>query len=233
MEDYGGLGGHGRRTRKIDEWKFRSPFHDKAAHDADYTATIHMFSKYLAKVDGKQYQMMFSARSKHFESSLEDTDIDRLHQRVEREFQKQDMKAREVLWEDWIEVEVDHGAYMYKDENGAGLTIGYKFLKRGTHPTTGEIFTINNNNVVVAFPKPKLRDTEDHKAPDDEWHLGSRDRTKQFSYIPATPANVAALESLCGRIVDLRIRLSELLTQDTVQKSLSGDLARLLPPPKK
>lgn len=228
-EQYGSLGGYAKRARKIDVWGFRSPFDDQTSRDAGYKAEISIFSRWTS-LDG--HTLSFRAKSKHFENPIEDTDIQRLHDKVKRAFEKQDMKARDVVWEEWIEVEIDEGSYMFKDEHGNGLTVGYKFLKHGVHPATGEEFTINKNGIVVAFPKPKLANKDDHKPDDDEWHHGTRDHSKQFSYIPATPANVAALESLCGRLVDLRSRLAGLLTQDTVQKSLSGDLARLLPPAK-
>lgn len=223
-EEYGSLGTYHKRPIKIAEWSFRSPWHTGPADS--YVAKIMLCSKWELNGPHKLY---FEASSKHFDERIKDSDIDSLQRKVKREFEKQDMKARLVVWEDWIEVEIDHGLYMWNNEFGDGLTIKYAILKRGVHPDTSEAFTINSNGVVVAFPKDKLADVEDHKPDDEKWHLGLRDKNKQFSYIPATKENIAALESLCARLKELRFRLASLLTQDTVQKSLNGGFGNLLP----
>lgn len=226
-DEYGALSGHARRARKMDVWEFRSPYSDQKSIDAAYRASVYIVSKYAAG----GHTLHFRAESKHFEDDIIDSDIQKLHEKVKRAFEKQDMKSRMVVWTDWIEVEIDHAAYNFRDEHGDGLKIQYSFLKRGVHPETLQVFTINNNGIVVAFPEPKLAEVPDEFAKDDEVRFHLRDQSKQFSYIPATPENVAALETLCGRLAELRGRLGELLSQDRVQDSLGGDLTRLLPAP--
>lgn len=211
-ETYGKLREKAHRKKKVDVWTFYSPFTDKAARETAYVATIEM-------VNDNRDGLKFRALSTHFRPPLEDSDIKRLRKKVEEAFRTTDMAARQIRWDDWIELEMDE-EFTFKDDNAATLSLKWRVLKRGVHPETGKAYTINNNGVVVEFPKPKAAGENDQPK-DDKWHLGSRNVDTQFSYIPATPKNVAALESLAGRIRDARDRLRGLLDQKTAQKSLA------------
>lgn len=216
-EQYGALRAKAHRKKKVDAWTFYSPFADKEARDAGYVATVEMRNDH-------REGLHFVALSKHF-SPLKDESIKKLRAKVERAFQMCDMAARRIKWEKWIEVKIDQETF-WKGQEGAGLTVQWSIIKRGVHPDSGAAFTINNNNVVTDFPKPKLAGQED--APDrDGWHH-SRNVDEQYSYIPATPENIAALKLLTVRITDARARLQALLKQDTVQQALAdGGLLRL------
>lgn len=212
-EQYGKLREKAHRKKKVDVWTFYSPFADEAARIAGYVATIELRNGYSEGLH-------FVALSKHF-SPIQDSDIKRLRKKVEEAFRLCDMSARAISWEDWIEIEMTEECN-FAEEHGVGLIVQWKFLKRGIHPESGEAFTIHHSNgVVVPFPKPK-RAGENDQPKGDKWHLGSRTESSQFSYIPATPDNVAALESLAQRIAGARARLRDLLNQDNAPKSLAS-----------
>lgn len=217
-EQYGALHAKAHRKKKVDVWTFYSPFADKESCEAGYEASIEMRNDHR---DG----LHFVAISKHF-NPLKDESIKKLRAKVERAFQLCDMAARRIKWEKWIEIKLDQEAF-WQGQEGAGLTVQWSIIKRGAHPDSGAAFTINNNNVVTDFPEPKLAGERD-KPDRDGWHSSNRNKDEQYSYIPATPENIAALKLLTVRIIDARARLQALLKQDTVQKALAdGGLLRL------
>lgn len=224
-EFYGTLREKAHRKKKVDVWTFYSPFSDKAARDAGYNAVIELRNGYSEGLH-------FAAMSPHFPGALKDTDIKRLREKVERAFRMADMAARDIKWEDWIEIEMDE-THNFRDEHGVSLNVQWRFLKRGVHPVSGEAFTIHHsNNVVIPFPKAKLAGEHDHGKGDREWHQHDRDVGTQFSYIPATAPNVAALEALAERITASRTRLRDLLNQKQIQISLTAGVLAQLEKPK-
>lgn len=212
-EQYGALRAKAHRKKKVDVWTFYSPFADEASRKAGYEAVVEMRN-------GHREGLHFVAISKHFGSPIKDENIKRLREKVERAFQLADVAARRIDWEDWIEIEIDQETF-WKGQNGAGLTVQWQLIKRGVHPDSGRAYTINNNNVVVEFPKAKLAGEDDEPNTPDGWAIHHRDVDKQFSYIPATPANIAALKALTVRITEARARVQALLSQAAVQQTLA------------
>lgn len=146
-----------------------------------------------------------------------------------------------VTWEDWLEVQV-RGRRSARDVIGtveSDLRITYCRLKRGVHPVTREPYVINSNGIAVPFPSPKQAGELDPDVERDtppsvkrlsgySSALGGRDQDAEYSYLPATPENIAALEDLLSRMQALREKLSAFLRQDVVLNSLAG-LATALP----
>jgi hypothetical protein len=226
-EEYGTLFAGGRRPRKIDQWKFRSPFMGKIGGTesaaAGYVADIYLKNDRNSSVDN----LLFIAKSKHFEKDLETSDIEELRVMVLAAFSRVDMAKHDIVWEDWFEIEIEDGHQNYRNEDGSGITFTFKRMKRGVNPTTGEPYLLSDSGVVMEFPKPKRAGVEDVAPPGEKW-FRSREEGHEFSYVQATPANTAALESLRDRINELRGRLNTLLQQKAVQKSLAGEVNKLL-----
>lgn len=218
MEDYGRMYDTVSRKRQIDTWKFSSPFKDEASREAEYVARLYL----VRNSAGTRLRV----ESSHFDA-MEHTDIGELRKLAEQRFREKDMLSRAVVWEDWIELEIADKHY-FRDEQGACVDVRWSFLRRGVHPDTGEAYTINNNGIVVKFPKPKAVGAVDDVSHEGKW-AHTRETSHQFSYAPATPENIAALKELEARAQALRDRLCHLLVQERVQQSLSGQFLALPP----
>lgn len=218
--------GHQVRSggKVVDEWKFRSPFHETGA--PQLTATVS-----IDKSNPRAFT--FVARSESLPTAIIDTDINRLREKVEAALRQQHDVLTGAVWEDWLEVEVrgrlrrDNRADTSTTE--ADLTITYRHIKRGVRPT-GETCVVNSNGIAVPFPSAKRAGEPDPDAgPDVGESLSNirglgrgRDLEAEYSYIPATVENIQALDDLLERMQTLRENLSAFLRQDAVQQSLSG-----------
>lgn len=211
--------GHGRlvgkthRRHVIEEWRFVSPHRNSEADPL--TATVRL------EVDGGKLKFVAFSRAFPGVRTLEHTDISKLHDMVEEEFRRQDLARSKTKWENWIEIEIG-GGYIGKDDDGASLTIEHRPIKRGVNADTSDVLTINFNNIVTAFPSPKRAGEEDPDTARTKWGIGARDKDHQFAYIKATRENVAAINSVCERLRELRGRLNLLLEQDNLTNSLAS-----------
>lgn len=205
----------------VDEWTFRSPFKDKRAPKLVVQISIDKT---------KQDRITFLAHADCLGKDIADTDIEQLRQKVEAALRFQHDLLTGVPWEEWLEVEVrgrtkgGHGGSRESD-----LRITYRPLKRGIDPASGEHYVINSNEIAVPFPKPKKAGVLDEGEAVGPWRgMNRRESEAEYSYLPATPENIAALDELMGRLDTLRAKLSAFLGQEAVPESL-GDLARGMP----
>lgn len=220
----------GRQVRTggkaIDEWTYQSPFRSKDAPKLSAKISID-------KSDRNEF--IFVAHSDSLPQAIVDTDINRLRKKVDDEFRHQHDVLTGVTWEDWLEVQV-RGRYAGRDSTRtveSDLKIMYCSLKRGVHPVTGIAYVINMNGIAVPFPSPKQAGDVDPDVERDTPEsvkrlsgyssaLGGRDKEAEYSYLPATPENIAALNDLLERMQTLRNSLSAFLRQDVVLDSLAG-----------
>lgn len=222
-EKHGRLRSTAHKRRQIDTWTFVSPF-TKHIDESPLEVKVFLLNGFKGSTDsGMSFEAFFPGKRLAFL----DTDIERLRQRVEEQFRQQDLVRHNVAWEDWIELEISGFLHEHGDP-AAALDLGYTIIKRGIDPKTRKAITINNNGVVVPFPLAKKAGEEDDVGrkghdPDDwrTWGMGARDEGSQYSYIPATPENLAAVESVLQRLRDLRVALNKVLEQETIQTALS------------
>lgn len=207
-EQYGRLTEKTHRQKWVDEWTFYSPIKDAEP----YKVRIRLVNKYSKG-------LFFRAICDHLRPPLEDSDINKLHKRVGEALRRQDISKSHIEWADWLEVEILGDPTSWQDESNVGIVITVRELKRGLHPETGNAYTINTNSVAVPFPRPKAAGEKDKNWDNEEW-FREREEDHQFSYIPATPANRAALKALAERIQDLHGRLCTLLVQPHIQAAL-------------
>lgn len=201
----------------IDNWSFESP--DRKVPPAKIEV-------YLVKAGSSP---MFVARCPIFpQDGLSDSDIGMLRDTVAAHCSQHFAQVAGVTWEDWLEVQVRGRASCYDAQSGEALEIVYKGLKRGRHPTGPEHdVTLVGIGVAVPFPTPK-------RAGDDEqarinaglkegslvgWRSG-RETATEFSYLPDTPANRAALDQMIANLRLLRERLHSFLGQDNIANAV-------------
>lgn len=208
--------------KEVTEWQFKSPFTDRKLPDLSVKVSIHNDRKGLR----------FRAHGPCLPEAIEDSDIERLRQQVETALREQHARLTASSWHDWLEIEV-HGredTNRRETERESTLSIKYRRLKRYDDPETGQAFVLNNNGYASSFPKPKKAGFDDEGKPAGDWDLGSRSVHAEYSYLPATPENIAALEDLMARLNALRTTLSTFLSQDNAQAALLN-VAGLLPAP--
>ena len=157
--------------------------------------------------------MRFSASSCKLKENIVHTDIEELRKAVEFALKEQCWLFNSIVWEEWHEVVVS-GRDVINRGNESDFKISYGKLKRGVHPQTGEILTIHNNQVVIPFPKAKKRGKSDDK------YFGDRNDEYEYSYIPVTAQNTAALKLLIERLAMLRNDVMNLLSQNNIENSL-------------
>lgn len=155
------------------------------------------------------------------------TDIDELYKRVEKILQDQEDLFTGIIWEDWLELKIQGGnnirdGGLYGLERTSELKMEYASIKRGIG-ADGKIYHVNCNGIVLPFPEPRrLADGEHSKV--DGFRTES---AAEISYVPATEANLAALERLRLDMATLRHRIADLVSQDRIQATL--ELARTAP----
>lgn len=208
-----------RRNGKIvDEWSFHAALPAKKA-SVDVKVKV-----YLAK--GKD-GLTFRAELDDFQP-IEDSDIQHLHSRVEAALMKHSAEKMGAIWEDWLKVRVIADDQESTDGGGrgrdeAGLKIVVEHVKRGVDPQTGEAFLLSESGL-WAVPMPAPKSLKDALEADRERRAKGGiqfDSLEEFSFVPATEANLAALHYTRERLRFLRSRLAEALSQQTVQSLLN------------
>lgn len=222
---HGNKPGHLRVTRTrvstgklIDEWHFVSPLEVRGRKAPQLSVQVSLKSE--------EKGITFIAHGECLPKPLVDTDIERLREAVEDELRFQHDSATGLDWQDWVEVQVRSPLGCRRTAEGNGVEVHAKPIKRATDPATGEALTLNPNNLVAPFPLPKKPGEVDGDSlfPD-------RDVDSAYSYVPASPENVAALKNIFRRIDELRDALSVFLSQEQVHESLRKVVedGRLLP----
>jgi hypothetical protein len=168
-----------------------------------------------------QERPFFRAKSPELAAPIDHSDINALRLAVEQAMAEQVVpKLISIEWEDWLKVTVKghnrllEGGQWSSAQSYAQLEIRVQTIKRGIHPATGEVVTIASDGRITEFPKPRNIETNEK----DGVLLGDIPET---SFIPATPENLRALDDIRDRLGMLRSRLAELLSQDSIQKSLA------------
>lgn len=240
-ENYGEIVPRFYRATKIDEWKFKSPFGDRAWAD-QMVAEVRMRKSDRRGRLIDQTGIEFFATSKCWPGEIAHSNTTTLLGMVKREFQLYDMAHRAIVWEDWLEIEVsprDHSDDPDAGKFSVGLELTYRVIKRGVDPRDGKAYTLTDSSYagnVIPFPLPKAAGVVDRnprtgKVVDNstgrDWYH-AREERDQFAYLPATPENRAALDDLIAKMHQLRDRLAGVLEQTVIAKQLAGVSGRLL-----
>lgn len=180
----------------------------------------------------REGDVWFEAANKYLPGGASSTDINELKREVTERLNEQMNLLTDVDWEDWYEVVVTGDNSDFDDNKrfsalGANLKIQVNQLKRGIHPGTGRVLTVNGNGAVMDFPSPR-------RLGDEETTSLSGFRTgdmSEKSYIPATAENRRAIDHILARMAELRHSIADLLSQDNIEDSLEKDVLKALPRP--
>lgn len=211
----------------VDEWSFTSPFR---GHKQDGPKPP-VLNVEIAIIKSGNDGIVFEARSKGLQRSLRNRDIEALRQEVEEALRFQHHMLTEIPWEPWLEIKVSGRREESTKYQGAAaeVKLEYFHLQRAVDPKTGRIYVVNSNHIAVDFPIPKKAGERD---PDDKDYMGmrvhNREVNAEYSYLPATPENLAALQDLQNRVNELRLRMSAFLNQETAQQSLANVASGML-----
>jgi hypothetical protein len=201
-----------RRGGKItDRWTFRDVLNDKSL-------------EVVLSLVKKGADLYFVAACDEIKYSATDTDIARLYAKV-RDDLKTQAEMRAADWETWVEVE-SKGAPRLPDNWNAHTSyvfeVRYRRLRRLV-TADGKAWTIDREEI-VPFPSAKDRGVEGSgvKSVFGGFEVADNTESYSYAYLPATQANIAALDDLMVRMAELNQRLAGLLCQNEIQNTLDN-----------
>lgn len=230
----------GSSSRKIDDWKFVSPFEG----DQPISIEVRLFSN----DSGLMFKAIASASKPLTPASKvvgvtlrewESESIAELKAMVIRDLNDYVILSSGVVWEDWLEVTVEgrynERPYSSNREGGddgyqSSINIQYAGIKRGTHPSLPDrVFMLGQCRTLTKFPSAKRANEQDPDVPkelsdsqDLRTYKRARDLDKEYTYIPDTRENREGLSHIMTAMKDLRQRLADMLQQDNVAHALSS-----------
>lgn len=198
---------------------------------------VHLSEEPLTK--GGPSVLMFTATSARFREPLKDTDLQSLRKKVQREVNAQFRLESQLVWEDYLQVEFNtDDAHLrpagVKSQVPASLSLIYTRVKRGVAPDGKAYCIVQRATGVSLAPFPDSIVPAPQSPEEGNSDFLFKELGKTVSYLPATPENIAALDSVQAQLRLLARRLEGLLHQDMVQKSLSEvSLHRFLSAPER
>lgn len=177
------------------------------------------------KLVNEDQSMVLHAHCPALPEVIKHTDVEQLRLLVEQALVRQVNLITKATWEPWLEVVVRSQGFdrAYQRKVGTrenGLTITVNTIMRGTVAGDPRVYTINFNNVATPFPSPK-RAGEKDDGDDDSMFSTGRPQESEYSYVRATPENIAAMDDLQSRLMSVGAQLSSFLRQDAVSASLA------------
>lgn len=207
----------------IDKWTFTSPYSHGAARNTETRDKLEKLTVDLVIFKQPDGSITFRARGKCLPGGfIEHTDIEALRQAVETCLQEQHDVLMGCQWEDWLEVRVQRNEPFSRESSGITVGVEYRVIKR-TVDAQGKAWGLSRNNLVSPFPEPKRAGVKDPADSLDGFRTSDRKAEDEYSYIKATPENIAALEGVTARFEALHQALATLLQQGSITESLRDE----------
>ena len=173
-------------------------------------------------VESANGMLQFRAHCSLLVGDFVNSDINLLHAAVEAALLEKSQVLTGIDWQDWLEIAVtgDSSDFQHSRNSsmGADLKIQVHRLKRGVHPETGAILTLNANGVVVPFPKATSFIEQEAEFSKEKIRINT---AAERSYVPATQENLLALQVVMSKMGQLRADLMQLLSQGQVAAQLA------------
>ena len=204
------------KANKLTEWVFHIP----SVGQADKAISVEV--RLLAEKSG--LMLRATCQDKLIEH-IDDSDIGRLHERVEAALNALNMGVR-IDWQDYIQIRTQSGRddisdAMWGKEWRADESVEVKaeIVKYGLHPVTQEPYIMDRRG----YPAKAVIPIGTFQGKPWDSQQGWRS-----TYIPATSENIAAVEDICARLSVLKERIAHVLNQDNIQVTLMN-LTHALP----
>lgn len=189
--------------KKVFEWQF------EIAGEDPIPIEVYLQSE----KDGSLY---FRAHSRALDNDLLSQNIDDLHKRVEQALIARAESLTNMVWEDWLEIQIggnDGRAAKFEDWKSE-LQITVRTVKRGVSPKTGEVLELVEPSIGEVFTRPFPKPSKIDKA---SLFRGEHFRNgTEISFVPDTPENRVVLSDVHSRLRELRSRLAELMSQESI-----------------
>lgn len=196
--------------KKAFEWKFEIPGQDPIP--------VNVF------LESSKDALFFRAQSAGLPDDILSKDINALHEQVEAVLRLRIEALKETKWEDWLQIKIsgqdhDPGDHDFYDDFRSEVALQVTPLKKGVSAKTGEILRLveHSNGAVSVQPFPKTSKIEEKTCIMGQ----ARFNGTETSFVPDTPENRAVLFDVLTRMRDLRGRLAELMSQESI--ALAGD----------
>lgn len=209
--------------RLVDEWLFTAA---KPGAGKDQNVEVKIKVN-LVSEDGK---LLFRAHIPDL-GKIEDSDIQKLRERVTEATERYSIEKMGSVWEDWLKVTVnDDSRGSDPDRFTTGLTINVEPVKRGIDPKSGKpyIFSTNGFWSIPMHHESLLGDNGDGRFEAEMAGKIALSSNRTVGFVPATPENLAALHDLADKMGMLRDRLMNMLAHEEIQKTLES-LSEFLP----
>lgn len=208
--------------RLIDEWTFTAAKPGPGKERLEVKIKVNLVSE-----DGK---LLFRAHIPDL-GKIEDSDIQKLRERVEEVTERYSIDKMGVVWEDWLKVTVNDGSHGgCANDFTAGLNIRVEPIKRGIDPQTGNAYIFGGNghwSIPMDHPSVLGLSGDGHFESEVAGKI-VLDGHKTVGLVPATPENLEALQDLAQKMGSLRDRLMGVLAHQEIQATLER-LAETLP----
>lgn len=198
--------------KAVDEWTFRTvrPSGRKSEDTSDLTIKVKV--SLIRNDEGLAFRAKIPGLG-----TFEHSDIQSLHRNLEDALIQHSAAELGAVWEDWLCITVARSSHLERGSSlSSALSIAVKPVKRGVDPKTGLAYLLSDHGL-WAVPMDK-----------EESRLGKSrlgqlilDDDEEVSYVPATPENIAALADVRDRMVTLRERLMQAMSQGKVEQTLS------------
>ena len=204
-----------RDGKMVDEWTFKAA---KPAEKGNSGITVAVKVN-LVSDEGR---LFFRARIPEL-GAVEDSDIQKLRERVEQVVHKFSVERLGNVWQDWLRVTVmDEGSSRGPGDFSSGLQVKVEPVKHGVDPTTGKAYILSDHGM-WAMPmdsKHVMGEHGDGRFEAERVNGISLSENKTVAFVPATPENLQALNDLSERMNALRDRLMDVLSHQQITQTL-------------
>lgn len=180
----------------------------------------------------KKGKMFFVADIKDYKISLQNPDINVLHDAVDEYLSNKTNEANDIVWEDWLQIEVElpdtHSNFVFYE----GMVVKVSVIPKGKVKGSEKEYTMNSNNVLVDFPISLKKDEVDGLAfgslnglelggaglDPENLNIMVTDKNKIRSFIRDTEQNREAIEKLIVGIRKAREAIEFYTDRDSIEK---------------
>lgn len=180
----------------------------------------------------KKGKMFFVADIKDYKISIQNPDINVLHDAVDEYLSSKTNEANNIVWKDWLKIEVKLPSNYSNVLFYEGMIVTVSVIPKGKVKGSEKEYTMNSNNVLVDFPCSLKKNEVDGVnfgsvnglelngmgLDEDNPKIIITDENKIRSFIPDTKENREAIEKLIIGIRKAREAIEFYTDRDSIEK---------------